>query len=354
MGRFVLGIMKDVLIVGFGLAGLSIAAHAEDNNLSLKIISNKSQMSSKIAGGILNPIAVKRMKPVWKVEEFLPYAKSYYMLLESRYGSKFYHSKLIKVAIHNIEQENNWYQSYDKLRVQPHIQKLLETNTDVNIKIKRLGSIKAGVVDLKLLFQSSRDYHSKKKMWIEDTFKYTNLKFINGNIEYNNEIYKHLIFCEGFGTTINPFFKDLGIYGNKGDYLIIESSQLKYNHLLKSKYFLIPLGNNLYKYGATYQRSPLNHQPSEEAKSQMVEALNKMISSPYKVVDQLCGIRPTTKDRKPILGTHKNYKNIHILNGFGSRGVMTSPLLGKNLIEHIFEGTPLDKEVSIDRIYART
>ena len=63
--------MKDILIVGFGLAGLSIARHAGLKGKSFDIISNQSQLSSRIAGGILNPVAVKRMKPVWQVEEFL-------------------------------------------------------------------------------------------------------------------------------------------------------------------------------------------------------------------------------------------------------------------------------------------
>lgn len=346
--------MKDLLIVGFGLAGLSVAKHADDRKLSFDIISDQSQLSSRIAGGILNPIAIKRMKPVWRVEEFLPFAKGYYNSLESTFKTNFYSSRDIKVAIHNIEQENNWFESWDKPRVQPFLIKELEKNNQTSVKSIKLGTVKGGIVNLINLFIKAQEYYEAQNIWFNESFKYSELNLSDTHIEFKNKSYKHLIFCEGFGITQNPFFNDLGIYGNKGDYLIIESKDLQFENILKAKYFLIPLGDDLYKFGATYQREPLNHQPSEESKRQMLEALNKMIDVPYKIVDQVCGIRPTTKDRKPILGTHKTYKNIHIINGFGSRGVMTSPLLGQNLISNIFDGVVLDKEVSIDRIYAQT
>jgi glycine/D-amino acid oxidase-like deaminating enzyme len=346
--------MKDVLIVGFGLAGLSIAKHAEDKGLSFDIISDNSQKSSRIAGGILNPIAVKRMKPVWNVEKFLPFANDFYKTLEFKYKQSFIFKQMLKVAIHSTEQENNWYESYDKPRVNPHILKQLETNHNKHINFNKVGTVSAALVNLKSLFTCALEYYSNQCNWVKESFNHSALNISDEKIYYYKKEYRHVIFCEGFGVTNNPFFNDLGIYGNKGDYIILESKDLNYNNILKSRYFLIPLGKDLYKFGATYQRKPLNHQPSEDARRQMTEALDRMINVPYKIVDQVCGIRPTTKDRKPILGTHRNHKNLHLLNGFGSRGVMTSPLLGHLLIEHIFENGPIENEVSIDRIYAQT
>lgn len=346
--------MKDLLIVGFGLAGLSIAKHAIDRKLSFNITSDHSQMSSRIAGGILNPIAIKRMKPVWKVEEYLPFAVNYYKSLELAYKSTFYVPKAIHVAIHNIEQENNWFESYDKPRVQPFMNKNIAQNNNSAIISRKLGTVHGGIVNLNVLFSSAQHYFKNQNIWIHNTFQHSDIKYLSNHVEYGNVKYKHVIFCEGFGVTKNPYFNNLGIYGNKGDYLIIESKNLQFENIFKAKYFLIPIGIDLYKFGATYQRHPLNHEPSKDARSQMTAALNKLINVPYNIVDQVCGIRPTTKDRKPILGTHNTHKKLHILNGFGSRGVMTSPLLGKNLMSHVFDGGLLDSEIAIDRIYAQT
>lgn len=346
--------MKDLLIVGFGLAGLSMARHAGLKKKTFDIISNQSQLSSRIAGGILNPVVVKRMKPVWQVEEFLPFAIDYYKNLDFKFKLKSFQEQRIKVFVHNIEQENNWYAAKDKSRLAPYLSSEVKVNTNKSIQVEKIGEVKAGLVNLNTLINSAKAYFENRNCWISKTFDYSELNIQPNKLNYNGLNYKHVVFCEGFGVTHNPYFNNLGIYGNKGDYLIIKSKRLKLTHILKAKYFLIPLGDDHYKFGATYQREPLNHKPSENAKALMLDALDKMIDKPYEIVDQICGIRPTTRDRRPVLGKHHNYSNVNILNGFGSRGTMISPLLGKQLIEHIFEQKPLPEDVSIGRIYART
>jgi len=347
--------MKDICIVGFGLAGLSIARHAELSGLSFDVVTDASQKSSRIAGGILNPIAIKRMKPVWKAEYFLDYAKDFYKKLSIDLNYELLQDHYIYSFIHNVEQENNWYEALDKPRIKPFASQQIFSNTSLPfLNTKKYGLIKASIVNLEKLFElASRHYNQEKSMRFEK-FSFIDLEISSGYVKYQDKKYSHIIFCEGFGVTQNSYFNNLGIYGNKGDYLIIQSEELNLWHIAKARYFLIPLGNHNYKFGATYQRQPLTHTPSKEAQKQMVEALEKMINVPYKIVDQVCGIRPTTKDRRPILGTHEQFKRLHILNGFGSRGVMMSPRLGSELLEYIFNNKPLNKEVSIDRIYAQT
>ncbi len=345
--------MKDICIVGFGLAGLSAARHAEKQGLTFDIISDYSQQSSRVAGGLLNPVSVKRMKPVWQVEKFLDYAKAYYSDWKNDLDIPCYKNIPIQVIIHNTTQENNWYEACDHPRLKPYIYKNLFEDRHSNLKGKKYGLIKAGLVDLSTLLPGAQRYYENKGFWNNETFDHGQLYLNSDAVEYKNQKYKHVIFCEGYGIIDNPYFNNLGIYGNKGDYLIFESKQLQMSNVVKAKYFLIPLGNYLYKFGATYQRQPLNHKPSEEAKAQMLEALDKMIKCNYAIVNQVCGIRPTTKDRHPVAGTHSKHRQLHILNGFGSRGVMMSPTLGKLLINHIFKAEPIDKEMSIQRIYAQ-
>ncbi len=345
--------MKDILIVGFGLAGLAVAHHAEELGLRFNILNDNAQRSSRVAGGLLNPIAIKRMKPVWNLEEFLPYAKSYYNQLQDKFSAEIFEDKIIKAFIHNTYSENNWHQALDKVRMKAHISKSVYANHDASINTKRFGEVFAAQINLSQLFTAAEKYYDERQSYIKEKCIHDEIMVSDSSVSYHNCSYRHVIFCEGYGIINNPYFNNLGIYGNKGDYLVIKSSELNSLEILKSKYFLIPLGNNLYKFGATYQRQPLNHEPSSDARDEMVEALKKMISVPFEVVDQVCGIRPTTKDRKPILGTHHDYKVLHILNGFGSRGVITSPLLGRQLVDHVFKSKELSKEISINRVYAQ-
>jgi glycine oxidase len=52
--------MIDYLIVGGGIAGLCFAELCIQNNKSFILFTDESQNSSKIAGGLYNPVVLKR------------------------------------------------------------------------------------------------------------------------------------------------------------------------------------------------------------------------------------------------------------------------------------------------------
>jgi UDP-galactopyranose mutase len=52
--------MIDYLIVGCGLAGISFAEQALQHNKTILVLDNDSQSSSKIAGGLYNPVILVR------------------------------------------------------------------------------------------------------------------------------------------------------------------------------------------------------------------------------------------------------------------------------------------------------
>jgi glycine/D-amino acid oxidase-like deaminating enzyme len=70
-------------------------------------------------------------------------------------------------------------------------------------------------------------------------------------------------------------------------------------------------------------------------------------------VEHFAGVRPTVKDRRPLIGTHFNHNSIHILNGLGTRGVMLGPTMAKALFENIEYQKPLDKSIDIRRFYKK-
>ena len=81
----------------------------------------------------------------------------------------------------------------------------------------------------------------------------------------------------------------------------------------------------------------------------MIERIQEIISCDFKIVEHFAGIRPTVKDRRPLLGTHPKYNSIHILNGLGTRGVMLAPAMAMQLYHHIESNKTLDKTIDISR-----
>jgi glycine/D-amino acid oxidase-like deaminating enzyme len=149
--------------------------------------------------------------------------------------------------------------------------------------------------------------------------------------------------------TKNLFFNYLPLNEVKGELIIVHAPKLEIDFLIKSTLFVLPLGNHLYKVGATFNWSDKTSNPSEEGKTELVEKLKKVITVPYKIVEQTAGIRPTVRDRRPLVGVHPAYNRLAILNGLGTRGVMIAPTVAKQLFNNLEKDEKLDVEIDIKR-----
>ena len=109
----------------------------------------------------------------------------------------------------------------------------------------------------------------------------------------------------------------------------------------------------MYKVGATYDWKDKTNTPTEEGKQELIEKLSELISCDFEVVKHFAGVRPTVKDRRPLVGTHPEYSHLHVLNGLGTRGVMLGPYLANELFQHIEKNIPLEKEIDIIRCYKK-
>ncbi|HET8963151.1 MAG TPA: FAD-dependent oxidoreductase, partial [Chitinophagales bacterium] len=77
--------MIDFLVVGFGIAGATIAHELEKRNLSFHVVdSNKNQSATLSAGGIINPVTGRKYALQWNIEQLLQQAKTTYQELEEK------------------------------------------------------------------------------------------------------------------------------------------------------------------------------------------------------------------------------------------------------------------------------
>ncbi|MBT8321719.1 MAG: FAD-binding oxidoreductase, partial [Eudoraea sp.] len=116
-----------------------------------------------------------------------------------------------------------------------------------------------------------------------------------------------------------------------------------------SSVFIIPLGNDLYRVGATYKWKDKTNIPTEESRRELLEKLDTFLKADYKVVSHVAGIRPTVTDRRPLVGRHLIHSNLYVLNGFGSRGVLIAPYAANQLLAYIEKENPLNPEMDIHR-----
>lgn len=343
--------MIDYLIVGCGLAGISFSEIALANNKSILVVDNDSQNSSKIAGGLYNPVILKRFSEVWQAQEQLLLMNQFYADLEKKLQVKVDFKKPILRKFFSIEEQNNWFSASDKPALAPFLSTSIITKkySGIDSPFNYGEVLHTGYVDTASLLENYRKYLLKEKLLLQESFDYEALEVLSDIIQYKNIQAKHIIFAEGFGMHANPYFNHLPLDGTKGELFIIKAPKLDLDVIVNTSVFILPLGGGLFKVGATYNWKDKTDLPTDEGKQELVERIQEIINCDFEIVSHFAGVRPTVKDRRPIVGTHPDNKSIHILNGLGTRGVMLGPAMAKALFNFIENNIPLEREINIKR-----
>ncbi|MDO7174116.1 NAD(P)/FAD-dependent oxidoreductase [Mariniflexile sp. AS56] len=341
----------DYIVIGSGLAGISFCEQLRANNKSFVVFDNASQQSSAVAGGLYNPVVLKRFTAVWKCKEQLDLALPLYAELEALLGVKLDYKIPVYRKFASLEEQNDWFTASDKPILSEYLSpKIIKDNNPFIDGAFGYGEVLgAGRIDVKVLIDAYKSYLVQHGLFKDSVFNYDDLILEADAVQYENIKANHIVFAEGFGVHKNPFFKALPLVPAKGELLTIKAPDLKIDYVLKAGVFLIPLGADLYIVGATYEWKDLSGTVTESAKEELLTKLKKLISCEFEVVNQVAGIRPTVKDRRPLIGAHAAHKNMFVLNGLGTRGVMIGPYVAEQLYRFIENGTPLEKEIDIAR-----
>jgi glycine oxidase len=341
----------DYIVIGIGLAGISFCEQLKANNKTFVVFDNASQQSSTVAGGLYNPVVLKRFTPVWKGKEQLDLALPMYAKLEAELHVKLDYKIPVYRKFASLEEQNDWFAASDKPILSEYLSsKIIKNeNTAIDAPFGFGEVLETGRIDVKTLMGAYKKQLIKKNLFFETVFNYDSLKNHDDGVQYENINAKHIVFAEGFGVKLNPFFRELPLVPAKGELLLIHAPDLKIDYVLKASVFLIPLGDDLYIVGATYEWKDLSNATTTNAKDELLNKLKKLIYCEFEVVNQVAGIRPTVKDRRPLVGQHRTYKNMYVLNGLGTRGVMIGPYVAKQLYEFIENNIPLENEIDIAR-----
>ena len=341
----------DYIVVGLGLAGLAFTKELEKNKKSFIVFEDNSQNSSIVAGGMYNPVILKRFTPVWNAVEQLKIALPFYAELESKFNKKYDYPTAIYRIFKSIEEQNNWFIASDKPLLSNYmIPQIINKKFEGVLAENGFGKLtNTGRIDTKTLLEDYRSYLLENYLLKNERFEYDKLVINESNIEYKGVNERKIVFCEGFGLLKNPFFNYLPMQEAKGELITIHAQNLTIDFLIKAAVFVLPLGNNYYKVGATFNWKDKTKLPTEEGKQELIRKLESFITVPYTIVEHTAGIRPTVKDRRPLVGTHSKHQNMAVLNGLGTRGVMIAPIAAKALYNYLEEEKPLDKEICITR-----
>jgi glycine/D-amino acid oxidase-like deaminating enzyme len=348
--------LYDYIIIGGGLAGTILADFLSKQSSVVVFDKEAGKYGSKVAAGIYNPVTGRRMVKSWMVDTFAPFALDYYRNKEQEFNQKLIDVIDIQRLFHNEQQRNEWLERVDFDQLEEIIQEQIAPDEKNEFWYKEHGGV---TTTTSWRLNTANYLDALHGAWLEsdqlvnETIEYDDIKIDGQNIMVKGFKAKRLVFCEGWKIGFNPWFGYLPIRPNKGELLTIEAKGLDVTDMVQKRIFVLPIGENQYKVGATYDRENHDFLPTEEAKSWLIERLDNIIKVPYKILSQKAGIRPASIDRRPFVGEHPEIDNLFVFNGFGSKGVHQMPWSANHFVQVLEQGADLNSEMSIQRFNDR-
>ena len=330
-------------IIGQGLAGSIIAYMLMQEGQNVQIFDDYiTQSSSKIAAGIYNPVTGRKLVKTWLADKIFPFLEDFYPQLEKELNAKFFHPIPIYRPFVNEDSQKFFKSDHVPDDFSDFATLEFENINHQNIVNSQLGGVTtkhSGWVDLKVMLEALRKYFLEKGV----------LKITRWETDHCTTTPSKIIYCEGFNAIHNPYFNYLPFSPVKGELMDIEIQNIDIQEIINQGAFVIPLGGNIFRLGATYSWHELNFVPTEQGKADLTEKYQKLMKPDMKILTHRAGVRPATKDRRPFVGMHPEFENIGIFNGLGSKGVSLAPFFAKQFVDFLVNNKELHPEININR-----
>lgn len=343
-----------ILIVGQGLAGTILSHTLTQRGVAHHVMDNHHRFAAThAAAGIINPITGRRYVKSWLIDTLIPAAVKCYRQFEDLLDSRFLKEVRIYRTLSNTAQENNWLTATDRPGYDRYAKGMVDKagaySGHLNEKAS-YGIIDGALqVDISRLINEYRRYLIGRDMMIDTEFDFKKFDPQHQPTTIEGISFDLIIFSEGFKAIDNPYFNYLPFQPVKGEALIVSMPDLNAQEILRDEIFLVPFGKNVFWSGGGYEKQFEDHMPGRLFACSWRDRIRKLITIPFKQVDHKAGIRPSVRDRRPIIGKHPRYRNLAIFNGMGTKGTSLGPYWAGHFVEHILDGTPLDLLVNISR-----
>jgi glycine oxidase len=333
-----------VRIIGQGLTGSLLALILNERDVPFVVQDTHLPGSAtEVAPGIVNPLAGRNFRPPDSIGELLKTVESGMALIERTLGESIWKPTPILRMFAEPTQIDRFTRGMEKFGIEAFVDERFPENTFAHLN-DVFGSFLTkggGWADLPRLKSLVRDWLKAGDRLIEEPWDHS---AATGS---ENEA---LCFCEGWQIANNPEWKFIPHNPAKGEMLIVRfEDELPRDRIYNQSCWVQPIDNDLWRIGATYTWSNFNSEPSPEGTKDLQERLQLLTPIPFKVEDQVAGVRPIVEDYHPVIGRHPEHKNWYVLNAMGSKGVLQAPATAAALADQIISQKSIPQEWCLSR-----
>lgn len=339
----------DFIVVGQGLAGTTLAWHLIEAGQRVLIVDRSEPVtSSKIAAGLITPITGQRLALSAGIDEFLPAARAFYRRVETQTGAALFHDRQAVRLFHSDLER----QSYAERRTRPDfapyiVEAPAGSLIDLGLADASGGGfhMRSAQLDVGAYLAASRaalPYEEMALDWRRDAV------IGQDAITLGRHRARHLISCEGFAASRNPWFSWVPFNAAKGEILSVRFARPLLPVPIHRGIWLAPTFDaHEVRVGATYDLKHLDQTPTVKARQDIEAQLKALMRMPFEITGHHAAVRPIIHESKARVGLHPAHTRLGYFNGLGSKGALQAPWFARLFVEHLVYGRSLPAEHDI-------
>lgn len=365
---------SDYVIIGAGLAGLSLAYFLCKNGKSCTIL-ERGKIGSGASGvplGLANPATALNAKLSWESEKCLSelnstiddvqqYADS--PIIVNRGIYRIASSQKLLDKFHSAYKKNEWPNSNWAEWISPEDVK--SKFPEISEQFGALYVSKGLSINVPLYLTSlaqailSNDCHLIENAQIR-SISDNRIQFSYNQTGDNSESdwieTEAVIWCTGIDLIHIPELTDMRLHGVLGQ---LDTYRLVRKFLpapISSLGYMDQTSDNKIYIGSTYNHHFSDITPTKKASEELTEKLQSLFPNvELNEQDRLSwvGVRTSTKDRMPIVGQFDKKKPHYVLGGFGSKGLLYSSFVSQILCCHLITGYSIPQEINVNRFISK-
>lgn len=305
--------------------------------------------ASPVAAGLLNPITGQRLVLAEGVELLLPRARAFYLELEAATGGRWFYPLPIWRDFRTEEES----EVGRRRREDPHFALYLEeefSSATADCPFGRLCIGGGGWLDYRRLpeLPALAGVESRSA-----SIRPEDLLLHGNGVRWNDRTWDILVLTTGFTPEWNGL-TGLRWQAAAGDLLTVAIPDWEERAIRTRGLFTVPLGDGLFRCGATYEREDLSAEPRPIRREALALELHSWTRRPLRVLDHQVGIRPILAGRQPVAASLPDHPGVFLLNGLGSKGALLAPYLSEILTAQILEGRLPEARFALPALSGKT
>ncbi len=341
----------DCVIVGGGLAGTALAWHLLwRGRLVLLLDRPDPAAASRVAAGLLTPVTGGRFGRTWRWDEFRPAAGTFYRQAEAETGGSFFTER---------EAVRLFHDAADRAECDRRAGPQPEAMVNHDWFAAPAGGFAlpdAARLDAAAYLDASHRHFARLGMFAAaalDPAGDVDLAAGRVRLPRLGVAADALVFCQGAGAAGNPWFPRLPLTPNAGEVLTLHVPGLAEDRVVTQAAWLAPLGDERFLAGATSAPGRADVAPTAAGRGELCDRVRAFLRLPFEVVGHRAGVRPTTPDRRPLVGFHPAHPQLACFTGLGSKGALTAPLIAGQLAARLCGDGAIDPAVDLGRFAGR-